>query len=234
MTGSGLDSRVRFPAWIFLSAIAVGSSLRPTKPLIQHEPAAISPEVRRPDFEADHSPPRTAEVKNAWSVTPTPLYIFMAWYLIKQRMTSAKLSYLEFPAAMLLLLLTAWTIEGWLAADSDELAFRLAHRNESLFACRHIMLPHCVVTCEISRVDPREVWRLEPADLAVAVSEEARAVRPRYQVSEVVLWRRRGGYFRNRRAGQRWDTYWCDQGSWRARVHISHSVKSSWTQNSNK
>jgi hypothetical protein len=33
--------------------------------------------------EADHNPPYVAEVKNAWSYTYTPPYVFMARYLIK-------------------------------------------------------------------------------------------------------------------------------------------------------
>jgi len=35
--------------------------------------------------EADHSPPSSAEVKNAWSCASTPPYMFMAWCLIRQR-----------------------------------------------------------------------------------------------------------------------------------------------------
>jgi hypothetical protein len=31
--------------------------------------------------EADHSPPSGTKVKNAWSYTSTPQYIFMAWCL---------------------------------------------------------------------------------------------------------------------------------------------------------
>jgi hypothetical protein len=33
--------------------------------------------------EADRSPPSSAEVKNAWSYTSTPQYVFMAWSLAK-------------------------------------------------------------------------------------------------------------------------------------------------------
>jgi len=33
--------------------------------------------------DADHSPPSSAEVKNAWSCTPTPQYAFMTWYSVK-------------------------------------------------------------------------------------------------------------------------------------------------------
>jgi hypothetical protein len=36
-------------------------------------------------YEADCSPPSSEEVKNAWSYTSIPLYIFMACFLIKQR-----------------------------------------------------------------------------------------------------------------------------------------------------
>jgi hypothetical protein len=32
-----------------------------------------------------HSSPCTAKVKNAWSYTYTPPYVFMAWYLVKPR-----------------------------------------------------------------------------------------------------------------------------------------------------
>jgi hypothetical protein len=35
--------------------------------------------------EADHSPPSSVEVKNAWSCTATLPYIFIAWYLVKHR-----------------------------------------------------------------------------------------------------------------------------------------------------
>jgi hypothetical protein len=34
---------------------------------------------KRPGREADHSPPSSAEAKNAWSYTSTPPYAFMAW-----------------------------------------------------------------------------------------------------------------------------------------------------------
>jgi hypothetical protein len=42
------------------------------------------PEVKRPGHEADHAPPSSAEVKNAWSYTSTLLYVFKVWYLAKQ------------------------------------------------------------------------------------------------------------------------------------------------------
>jgi hypothetical protein len=55
----------------------------PTQPRIQWVPRALSLEVRRPGREADHSPPFSAEVKNAWSYAFTPQYVFMAWCLVK-------------------------------------------------------------------------------------------------------------------------------------------------------
>jgi len=39
-----------------------------------------------PGWEADRSPPYSAGVKNAWIYIFTPLYIFMAWCLIKPRL----------------------------------------------------------------------------------------------------------------------------------------------------
>jgi hypothetical protein len=40
-------------------------------------------EVKRPGREADHSPPSSAEVQNAWNYTSTPQYAFMAWCSVK-------------------------------------------------------------------------------------------------------------------------------------------------------
>jgi hypothetical protein len=44
-----------------------------------------TPEVKQPGREADHSSPPSAEVKNAWSCTSFPQYVFMAWYLVNHR-----------------------------------------------------------------------------------------------------------------------------------------------------
>jgi hypothetical protein len=48
-------------------------------------PEDLSPRIKRPGREADHSPPRSAEVKNEWSYTSTHQYVFMAWCLVKYR-----------------------------------------------------------------------------------------------------------------------------------------------------
>jgi hypothetical protein len=47
-------------------------TLGPTQPPIQCVPRALSRGVKRPGREADHSPPSSAEVKNAWSYTSIP------------------------------------------------------------------------------------------------------------------------------------------------------------------
>jgi hypothetical protein len=57
---------------IFLFTTASRTALGPTQPLIQLVPAALSLGIKRPGREADHSPPSSAEVKNAWSYTSTP------------------------------------------------------------------------------------------------------------------------------------------------------------------
>jgi hypothetical protein len=43
------------------------------------------PGVRRQEHEADHSPPSSAEVKNAWSCTYIATYVVMSWCLVKHR-----------------------------------------------------------------------------------------------------------------------------------------------------
>jgi hypothetical protein len=40
-------------------------------------PGALSPGVKRPGREADHSPPTSAEVKKMWIYASTPPYVFM-------------------------------------------------------------------------------------------------------------------------------------------------------------
>jgi hypothetical protein len=78
--GYGLDdrsSRVRFPAGAGNFLITASrTALGPTQPPIQWVPGALSLGVKRPGREADHSPPTSAEVKNAWSYTSTPTIRF--------------------------------------------------------------------------------------------------------------------------------------------------------------
>jgi hypothetical protein len=67
---------------IFLFTTASRTVLGPTQPPIKWVPRALS---LRPGREADHSPPSSDEVKNAWSYTATPQYAFMVSCLVKHR-----------------------------------------------------------------------------------------------------------------------------------------------------
>jgi hypothetical protein len=51
-------------------------------PAIQCGPWALSPEVKRPEREADHSSRTSTEVKKTWIYTFTPLSVLMALCLI--------------------------------------------------------------------------------------------------------------------------------------------------------
>jgi hypothetical protein len=51
-------------------------------PPIQWVPGDLSPELKRPGREADHSPPTSPQVKKTWTYTSTPSYVFMAWCLV--------------------------------------------------------------------------------------------------------------------------------------------------------
>jgi len=73
----GLDDR-GLESWqgvgIFLFTTASRLALGRTKPPIQWVPEALSLGVKWPLREADHSPPSSAEIKNAWSYpSTTPL-----------------------------------------------------------------------------------------------------------------------------------------------------------------
>jgi hypothetical protein len=58
---------------IFHFSTSSRPNLGPTQPPIQWVPG-----VKRPEREADHSPPTSAEVKIMWIYKPTPPYVFMA------------------------------------------------------------------------------------------------------------------------------------------------------------
>jgi hypothetical protein len=57
---------------IFLCTTASRTALGSTQPPTQWVPEALSLRVKRRGREADHSPPSSAEVQNAWSYTSTP------------------------------------------------------------------------------------------------------------------------------------------------------------------
>jgi hypothetical protein len=56
----------------FLFSMSSRTALGSTQPPIQWVP-----EAKRPEHEADHSPPASDEVKKIWIYTTTPLYTFM-------------------------------------------------------------------------------------------------------------------------------------------------------------
>jgi hypothetical protein len=83
--GYGLDGRgfeSQQGQGIFLFTTASRTALGPTQLPIQWVPRALSLGVKRPEREADHSPPPSADVKNA-CYTSTPQHAFMAWYSVK-------------------------------------------------------------------------------------------------------------------------------------------------------
>jgi hypothetical protein len=78
----GFDSRRGLGIFLFTaSRTALGS----TQPAIQWVTGAVFLGLKRLGREADNSPPSSAEVKNAWSYTSTPQYVFMVWCLVKHR-----------------------------------------------------------------------------------------------------------------------------------------------------
>jgi hypothetical protein len=87
----GFDSRRRLG--IFLFTTASRTALGPIQPPIQWVSGALSLGVKRPGREADHSPPSSAEVKNAWSYTSTTQYAFMAWCSVKSTGTTLRLPF---------------------------------------------------------------------------------------------------------------------------------------------
>jgi hypothetical protein len=78
-------NRFKYKMYAFLFTTASRTALGPTQPPIQWVPGALSLGVKRPVREADHSPPSSAEVKNAWRYTSTPQYVFMEWRIVKHR-----------------------------------------------------------------------------------------------------------------------------------------------------
>jgi hypothetical protein len=57
---------------ITIFTTASRTALGPTQPPIRWVPGALYLGIKRPGREADHSPPSSAEVKNAWRYTCTP------------------------------------------------------------------------------------------------------------------------------------------------------------------
>jgi hypothetical protein len=76
---------------IFLFTTASRPVPDPTLPPIQWVAGSLSLGVKWSRREADHPPPSSAEVKNAWSYTSTPQYILMAWCSVKSTGTTLPL-----------------------------------------------------------------------------------------------------------------------------------------------
>jgi hypothetical protein len=82
-TGYGLDDRgigVRVPVWerfFLLHVVQTGSEAHPAS--YPMGTGGLSPRVKRPRREVDHSPPTSAEVKITWIHISIPPYAFMAW-----------------------------------------------------------------------------------------------------------------------------------------------------------
>jgi hypothetical protein len=66
-----LDFDSRRVLGIFLFTTSSRTDMGPTQPPNQWVPAVLSLGIKWPGREADHSPPSSAEVKNAWSYTST-------------------------------------------------------------------------------------------------------------------------------------------------------------------
>jgi hypothetical protein len=66
-----------------LHCVQTGSGAQP-QPL-RLVPAFLSPEVKRPGRESNHSPSSSAETKNPWSCTSPSQYVFKTLNLIKHR-----------------------------------------------------------------------------------------------------------------------------------------------------
>jgi len=81
--GYGLDNRGLIPGRVNSSTF----SWPPPPHRLWATPNLLSSgyRVKRPRREPDQSPPSRAEVKNAWSYSCTPPYVFMTWCLVKPR-----------------------------------------------------------------------------------------------------------------------------------------------------
>jgi len=90
MIGYGLGDQGSIRFWAeegnFLFATTSRPVLGSTQPPNQWVPGGgdLSPGVKRPEREANHSPSSSAEVKNTWRYTSTPPYV-MLWCLVKHR-----------------------------------------------------------------------------------------------------------------------------------------------------
>lgn len=78
---SGFNSWQGWEIYSLLHSFQLG--LGPTQPSVWWIPGVLSLRIEWQKYEAGHSPRYSAEVKNMWVCTSTPLYVFMLWSLIK-------------------------------------------------------------------------------------------------------------------------------------------------------
>jgi hypothetical protein len=64
-----------------MSTPALGSSQSPTQWVL----GTLFPGVKQVGCETDCLPPSSIKVKNVWSCTSAPIYVCMAWCLMKHR-----------------------------------------------------------------------------------------------------------------------------------------------------
>jgi hypothetical protein len=83
--------RIQAGLGIFLFTTTSRPPLWPTQLPIQWVPDALSLKVKRPESEADHSPPSSVEVKNAWSYISTPPIHLMASCSVRRSRTALPL-----------------------------------------------------------------------------------------------------------------------------------------------
>jgi hypothetical protein len=87
---------------------------------------ALSVWVKRPGREADHSPPSSAWVNNAWRYTSAPQYVFMAWCSVEaqRELVSGLMCWYYFSSLKVWLLLNAENsfgngVDGHFGSDDD-------------------------------------------------------------------------------------------------------------------
>jgi hypothetical protein len=64
----------------FLSLLLHSDYIWDPLDLIQWVPGALSPDIEQLEHEDDHTPPSSAETKNAYNFTSTLPYTFMTWH----------------------------------------------------------------------------------------------------------------------------------------------------------
>jgi hypothetical protein len=74
-----------FPAPSGPVVVSIHPSIHPSILLSDGYWRDLSPEIKRPKYEAHHSRPFNVRITNAWNYTSIPLFIIMAWCLIKYR-----------------------------------------------------------------------------------------------------------------------------------------------------